>query len=82
MTVAEVDALLYLPGHSRQRVAQALRIPALPDGWKASFRALLDQPARPAGAGNAGLVRGEPAAGLAGVPAAGRDRRRPGERAP
>ena len=57
MTVAEVDALLYLPGHSRQRVAQALRIPALPDGWKASFRALLDQPASPGGtAGNAGLV--------------------------
>ena len=57
MTVAEVDALLYLPGHSRQRVAQALRIPALPDGWKASFRALLDQPASPGGtAGNAGLA--------------------------
>jgi ferredoxin-NADP reductase/MOSC domain-containing protein YiiM/ferredoxin len=57
MTVAEVDALLYLPGHSRQRVAQALRIPALPDGWKASFRALLDQPAPPGGtAGNPGLV--------------------------
>ena len=57
MTVAEVDGLLYLPGHSRQRVAQALRIPALPDGWKASFRALLDQPASPGGtAGNAGLV--------------------------
>ena len=57
MTVAEVDALLYLPGHSRQRVAQALRIPALPEGWKASFRALLDQPASAGGtAGNAGLV--------------------------
>jgi ferredoxin-NADP reductase/MOSC domain-containing protein YiiM len=57
MTVAEVDALLYLPGHSRQRVAQALRIPALPDGWKASFRALLDQAASPGGtAGNAGLA--------------------------
>src|SRR6266478_2343044 len=37
LTVADVDALLYLPGHSRQRVAQALRIPALPDGWKTSF---------------------------------------------
>jgi ferredoxin-NADP reductase/MOSC domain-containing protein YiiM len=62
MTVAEVDALLYLPGHSRQRVAQALRIPALPDGWKASFRALLDQPASPGGtAGNAGLVPVSPA---------------------
>ena len=61
MTVAEVDALLYLPGHSRQRVAEALRIPALPDGWKASFRALLDQPDSPAGPdGNAGLAPASP----------------------
>jgi ferredoxin-NADP reductase/MOSC domain-containing protein YiiM len=61
MTVAEVDALLYLPGHSRQRVAEALRIPALPDGWKASFRALLDQPGPPGGpAGNAGLTPASP----------------------
>ena len=61
MTVAEVDALLYLPGHSRQRVAEALRIPALPDGWKASFRALLDQPESPAGPdGNAGLAPASP----------------------
>ncbi len=57
MTVAEVDALLYLPGHSRAKVAQALRIPALPDGWKASFLAMLDQPESPGGsAGNAGLT--------------------------
>ena len=57
MTVAEVDALLYLPGHSRRRLAEALSIPALPDGWKASFRALLDQPGSPGGpGGNAGLA--------------------------
>ena len=61
MTVAEVDALLYLPGHSPGRVAQALAIPALPDGWKASFRALLDQPESPGGAtGNAGLAAASP----------------------
>jgi ferredoxin-NADP reductase/MOSC domain-containing protein YiiM len=61
MTVAEVDALLYLPGHSPGRVAQALRIPALPDGWKASFQALLDQPDSPVGAaGNAGLTAASP----------------------
>ena len=61
MTVAEVDALLYLPGHSRQRVAEALAIPALPDGWKASFRALLDQPGSPGGpGGNAGLTPASP----------------------
>ena len=35
MTVAEADGLLYLPGHSRERIMSALRIPALPDGWKA-----------------------------------------------
>ena len=28
MTVAEVDALLYLPGHARQQLLRALRIPA------------------------------------------------------
>ena len=57
MTVAEVDALLYLPGHPRQQLLRALRIPALSAGWQASFRALLD--ADPAG-GNAGLVATSP----------------------
>jgi ferredoxin-NADP reductase/MOSC domain-containing protein YiiM len=51
MTVAEVDALLYLPGHPRQELLRALRIPALSPGWQASFRALLD-----GGPGNAGLA--------------------------
>jgi ferredoxin-NADP reductase/MOSC domain-containing protein YiiM len=53
MPVAEVDALLYLPGHSRQQLLRALRIPALSPGWQASFRALAD--AGP-GSGNAGLA--------------------------
>ena len=39
MTVAEVDGLLYLPGHPRQQLLRALRIPALSPGWQASFRA-------------------------------------------
>jgi ferredoxin-NADP reductase/MOSC domain-containing protein YiiM/ferredoxin len=53
MTIVEVDALLYLPGHPRQQVLRALRIPALSPGWQASFRALLhEQP----GGGNAGLA--------------------------
>ncbi len=57
MTVAEVDALLYLPGHPRQQVARALRIPALPAGWRDSFRAILGQAEAPGGAeGNAGLT--------------------------
>ena len=53
MAVAEVDALLYLPGHPRQQLLRALRIPALSPGWQASFRALLDGAP---GAGNAGLA--------------------------
>jgi MOSC domain-containing protein YiiM len=32
VTVAEVDALLYLPGHPREQLQRALRIPAL-KGW-------------------------------------------------
>jgi ferredoxin-NADP reductase/MOSC domain-containing protein YiiM len=61
MTVAEVDALLYLPGHSRQQQLRALRIPALPNGWKASFQAMLGQPERPLGAvGNAALATVSP----------------------
>lgn len=34
MTVAEIDALLYLPGHSREQLARTLKIPALPAGWQ------------------------------------------------
>src|SRR4051795_4653560 len=53
MAVAEVDALLYLPGHPRQHLLRALRIGALSPGWQASFRALLDvEP----GGGNTGLA--------------------------
>jgi ferredoxin-NADP reductase/MOSC domain-containing protein YiiM len=41
MTVAEINALLYLPGHSRRQLERALRIPALSAGWRTSFQALL-----------------------------------------
>jgi ferredoxin-NADP reductase/MOSC domain-containing protein YiiM/ferredoxin len=57
MTVAEVDALLYLPGHPRQKLLRALRIPALSPGWQASFRALLEGEAA---SGNAGLTAASP----------------------
>jgi ferredoxin-NADP reductase/MOSC domain-containing protein YiiM len=57
MTVAEVDALLYLPGHPRQQLLRALRIPALSPGWQASFHALL---AGEPGSGNAGLTAASP----------------------
>ena len=53
MTIVEADALLYLPGHPRQELLRALRIPALSPGWQASFQALLDGGAD---SGNAGLV--------------------------
>ena len=53
MTVSEVDALLYLPGHTRQGLLRALRVPALSLGWQGSFRALLDDEP---GGGNAGLA--------------------------
>ena len=43
MTVAETDALLYLPGHSREQLERALRIPALSQGWQSSFQAMLEQ---------------------------------------
>ncbi len=55
MTVAEINALLYLPHHARDRLEQALRIEALAPGWRASFAALLQSQAS-AGSGNAGLV--------------------------
>jgi ferredoxin-NADP reductase/ferredoxin len=53
MTVADVDALLYLPGHTRQQLLRALRVPALSPGWQSSFKALLNEEP---GAGNAGLT--------------------------
>ncbi len=53
MSVADVDALLYLPGHTRQGLLRALRVPALSPGWQGSFRALLNEEP---GSGNAGLA--------------------------
>src|SRR5215469_491035 len=44
LTVAEVDALLYLPGHSTEQLQRALRIPALSKGWQGSFQTMLQQP--------------------------------------
>jgi ferredoxin-NADP reductase/MOSC domain-containing protein YiiM/ferredoxin len=41
LTVADVDALLYLPGKSRALLERALRVPALSEGWRGSFRELL-----------------------------------------
>ena len=66
MTVAEVDALLYLPGHPRQQLLRALRIPALSPGWRASFEALLERSPAPATPGSQRQVRRRPGPASAG----------------
>jgi ferredoxin-NADP reductase len=67
MAVAEIDALLYLPGHSREQLQRALQVPALSKGWQSSFQAML-QPAMlqqdsssQTGAANPGLANEEQA---------------------
>ena len=64
MTVTEVNALLYLPGHPRPQLERALRIPALSQGWRASFQELLDATA------NGHPIHGNPALAGAGPTAA------------
>ena len=57
MSVSEIDALLYLPGHPRDRLEHALHIPALSKGWRSSFENLLMQGREDALiTGNAGLT--------------------------
>ncbi len=41
LSVADTDALLYLPGHDPATLRRALRIPALSPGWQGSFREML-----------------------------------------
>ena len=56
MSVSEINALLYLPPHPRERLERALQIPALSRGWRRSFAALLEQHSTESAAtGNAGL---------------------------
>ena len=62
ITVADIDALLYLPGHSREQLEQALRIPALSKGWQSSLQAMLQQDfSSRTTAGNPGLAYEEQA---------------------
>jgi len=62
MSVADVDALLYLPGPSREQLQRALRIPALRKGWQVSFQGMLQQDlGSKTSVGNAGLATEEPA---------------------
>ncbi len=62
MAVADIDALLYLPGRDRQGLERALRIPALSAGWRGSFETLLEQERSGSTAGNPASA---PAAGPA-----------------
>jgi ferredoxin-NADP reductase/MOSC domain-containing protein YiiM/ferredoxin len=41
LSVADTDALLYLPGRDRAKLRLAVQIPALSPGWQGSFRDLL-----------------------------------------
>jgi ferredoxin-NADP reductase/MOSC domain-containing protein YiiM len=62
ITVADVDALLYLPGHSSEQLQRALQIPALSKGWQSSFQAMLQQDLSSRTAvGNPGLANEEQA---------------------
>jgi len=53
ITVAEIDALLYLPNPSDQQLERSLRVPALSQGWKTSLRAIAEQ--KTSDGGNPGL---------------------------
>ncbi len=53
VSVAEIDGLLYLPGHRRDQLERALRIPSLTAGWRGSLEALLTADHQE---GNAGLA--------------------------
>jgi ferredoxin-NADP reductase/MOSC domain-containing protein YiiM len=62
ISVADVDALLYLPGQSSGQLQRVLRIPALSKGWQSSFQAMLQQDLSPkTAAGNPGLASEEQA---------------------
>lgn len=57
ISVAEMDALLYLPGHPRENLERALHIPALSPGWRNSLQNLFEQASQVGtAAGNSGLT--------------------------
>ena len=62
MSVAEIDALLYLPGHDPDRVRLATDIPALSPGWHQSFTAMLATGADSGTASPAGVPTAPPPA--------------------
>jgi ferredoxin-NADP reductase/MOSC domain-containing protein YiiM len=62
ISVADIDALLYLPGHPREQLERSVRIPALSPGWKSSLQALLDRGATEAGNPGLSASAGQPPA--------------------
>ena len=59
LTVADIDALLYLPNRDREKLEAAVDIPALSPGWRQSFQDLLE-----GGAGEAGASSGSSASAI------------------
>jgi ferredoxin-NADP reductase/MOSC domain-containing protein YiiM/ferredoxin len=54
ITVAKVDALLYLPNPSHEGLESSLRVPALSPGWKTSLKAIAER--KISDTGNPGLA--------------------------
>jgi ferredoxin-NADP reductase/MOSC domain-containing protein YiiM/ferredoxin len=62
ISVADIDALLYLPGHTSEQLQRALQIPELSKGWQSSFQAMLQQDlSSKTTVGNPGLANEEQA---------------------
>ncbi len=53
ITVAGIDALLYLPNPSHEQLERSLRVPALSQGWKTSLKEIAEQ--KVSEGGNPGL---------------------------
>ena len=60
LSVADVDALLYLPNRDEDRLHKAIDVPALSPGWQQSFRDMLTSHENP-GAPAAPAIGAEPA---------------------
>jgi ferredoxin-NADP reductase/MOSC domain-containing protein YiiM/ferredoxin len=54
ISVADIDALLYLPNRPREKLDRSLRVPALSQGWKTSLQAIAAQ--KTSETGNPGLT--------------------------
>ena len=59
LSVADVDSLLYLPGHDVEQLKATLDIPALSPGWQESFRSMVENHSE---ASPAGIAVGPPPA--------------------